>query len=73
MGKTKHKSKFDEINKQLGLRGYTQTMIADELGISKQRVNRVIHGKEAGLAIKAKVGEIIGVAPEDIWPEAFVN
>jgi len=43
------------------------------MGISKQRVNRVIHGKESGLAIKAKAGEIIGVDPEIIWPEAFVS
>jgi len=64
-------SVISEINRLLAENGYTQTKIATELGISKQRVNNVLQDKSAGLSIKMKVGDIIGVPAEMIWPKTF--
>ena len=66
-------SVISEINRMLADNGYTQTKIAKELGVSKQRVNNVLHDRSAGLSIKMKVGDIIGVPPEIIWPETFAR
>ena len=66
-------SVVSEITRMLAEKGYTQSKIAGELGISKQRVNTVLHDRAAGLAIKTKVGDIIGVPAEIIWPETFAR
>jgi lambda repressor-like predicted transcriptional regulator len=57
-----------EIRRRLREKEYTQARIARELGISRQRVNRVILKKESGFKIKKKIACVLGLRPERIWP-----
>jgi len=58
----------DSINRLLGIMGYTQKKIADELGTSKTNVYQVIHRRSRSKRVEQKIAHILGINCQDIWP-----
>ncbi len=59
------------VRHELFRAGYTQQSLAEELGITKQTVNKV---KDTHLPrIERAIAEKIGVAPEVIWQNRYLN
>lgn len=55
------------IQKQLDLKGFTQQSLADELGISKQVMNKIIKGYKA-INVKelAKIASVVGITTDEL-------
>ncbi len=51
-----------EIRKQKSINGMTQKMLADEMGVSPQYINKVVKGKEnLTLETISKIEEVLGI------------
>ena len=55
------------IQKQLDRKGFTQQGLADELGISKQVMNKIIKGNKAiNVSELAKIAHILGTTADEL-------
>jgi transcriptional regulator with XRE-family HTH domain len=52
---------------------FTQTQIAEEMGVSKTAVWLVIHGRSHSLRIAKRISEVTGHSIDDLWPGAYLD
>lgn len=62
----------ERIKFELRMRGYTQSRLADELGVAQSSVAQTISGYIKSRRIQQRIAEIIESSPERIWPNQIV-
>ncbi|WP_409015195.1 helix-turn-helix domain-containing protein [Caballeronia sp. LZ001] len=51
----------------LRVAGYTAARLADELGVSRSMVTRVLDGKARSKRIEMRIAEVIGKPADELW------
>lgn len=55
------------IKQLLEQKGYTIDTLCKDLGVTKSNVWNCLYGKKNS-RVEKRIGEILGIAPDDIWP-----
>lgn len=58
----------EEIKAALRMKGVTQAMLADELGVAPSSIHQAIAGHIRSERIQSRISEIIGKSAAAIWP-----
>lgn len=58
-----------EIQAALKVRGYSQAVLADEVGVKPAAVSMVINGRGRSAQIEARIAAITGYTLEELWPQ----
>jgi len=58
-----------QIHAALAMAGYKQVTLARELGLASNTVSAVINGRSRSATIEARIAQIIGITPEELWPQ----
>lgn len=58
----------EQIKAALRMSGWTQTMLADDLEVSRSAIAQTIIGSSRSARIQERISEIIGKSVTTIWP-----
>jgi lambda repressor-like predicted transcriptional regulator len=56
------------IKAELRMRGYTQARLADEMGVKKSTVSRVISGAGKSFPVQMTIARLLGKEINELWP-----
>jgi lambda repressor-like predicted transcriptional regulator len=59
----------EEIKAALRIKGFTQAVLADELGVASSSIHQAITGYIRSDRIQKRISEIIGKPVKAIWPD----
>jgi len=62
----------EQIKAQMRMSGWTQAMLADDMGVSVSAVYQAITGMARSSRIQRRISEIIGQPVQAIWPHQIV-
>lgn len=58
----------EQIKAAIRMKGYTASVIADHMEVSRSTVAQVINGRATSARIKAYIAQITGLSVEALWP-----
>ena len=61
-----------DIKARMEKRGYTQTRLAEEIGVSRQTLNRVIQKKGVSDKVMRAIARVVRRTPERTFPEYYL-
>jgi len=61
-----------DIQAELKKHGYTQKMVARELGVTEMPVSQVVNKRIVSSRIMCEIAKRIGRTPQEVFPEYFL-
>lgn len=58
-----------QIHAALAMAGYKQVTLARELGLASNTVSAVINGRSRSATVEARIAQITGIDPAELWPQ----
>ncbi|MDX2271042.1 MAG: helix-turn-helix domain-containing protein [Cyanobacteriota bacterium] len=62
--------RVERIKSELRMLGWSVVKVAEHLGVCKQTVSRVLHGKRSR-RVEEGIAALLGKSVQEVWPERY--